>query len=98
MKRNEFETSQEKFTHLWKMPPHIESITNLDPRDVGTEHLEVLDWHLESLQWAFPEIANEIQETREKISAVMWLKFNISWEVMQAANNPAYRRQYRKVS
>ena len=91
------ENNTEKFPHLWKMPPEIKSITNLNPHDVDSKHLWFLDEHLEWLQNQFPAISQEIQQTREKIRIAMWLKPNISWEVMQSANNPNYKREYRRV-
>ena len=92
-----FESYTEKFPHLWKMPPNIETLTNLEPTEVQNEHLKVLDDHLWWLQKQFPNIADEIRNTREKIQIAMWLKPNISWEIMQAANNPDYKRKYRGV-
>jgi len=95
---NNFEISIEKFPHLWKMPPEIEKITRINPDNVDWKHLSVLDNHLKWLCLKFPEISNEIKNTREKIAKAMWLSSNISWEVMQAANNPDYKREFRKVA
>ena len=94
---NKFETL-EKFPHLWKMPPEIKEITELNPWDVDWKHLSVLDNHLKWLCLKFPEICNEINNTREKIKVAMWLSPKISWEVMQAANNPYYEREYGSVA
>ena len=93
--------NNEKFPHLWKMPPEIKSITDLNPHDVDSKHLSFLDDHLEWLQTQFPDIAEEIDKTREKIKIAMSGAKNIvSWEAMQAANNPEYKnfkREYRSL-
>jgi len=87
---NKFETSSEIFPHLWEIPPEIKSITWLNPSEVSNEHLSVLDNHLKWLEKQFPTIASEIKESRNKISKILWLEYNFSWEVMQAANDPDY--------
>ena len=97
MSREEFKYT-EKFPHLDTMPPKISSIMGLKPQDVSDKHLWFLDSHLEWLQEQFPEIAKEIQSTREKIKLAMWLKVNVAWEAMQAANNKNYKRKYRRVA
>ena len=98
MSKENFEKSEEKFPHLWKMPPEIKAITKLNPHDVSKNHLWFLDEHLEWLQIKFPDISTEIEETRAKIRIAMWLEPNISKEVLIAANDPDYKRQYRSVS
>ena len=90
---------QESFSHLWKMPPKIETITNIDPKDVKSEHLWFLDSHLKWLQVQFPDIAKEIDITRKKIKIAMWLWANmVPLEIMESANNPEYKnREYRSL-
>jgi len=98
MNPNSFEKSTEKFSHLWKMPPEVSKIIEIDPKEIDNEHLWFLDGHLSSLQENFPDISEEIQETRNKIARAMWFEVNVSWEVMQAANNRDYKREYRSVA
>jgi hypothetical protein len=91
--------AKKDFWHLWKIPPKVESIINIDPEDINSEHLCFLDSHLEGLLEQFPDIFNEISKIREDIKkAMLPCKNFIPWETMKAANNPNYRtREYRPI-
>ena len=91
--------AKNNFLHLCKIPPKVEAITNIEPKDIGSEHLCFLDSHLEGLLTQFPNISNEISEIREKVQlAMLSSKDFTSWETMKAANDPDYRtREYRPI-
>ncbi len=84
-----FET-QNKFIHLWDIPPNINSILALDLSSIWKKHLFVLDKHFAGLLEQFPELAKEILNIREKIANIANLKVDIKQEVIQASNNSWY--------
>ncbi len=59
---------EENLDFLWKMPPTVEAILNIQPENVEDKHLASLDKHLVDLCCDFPNLAEAIWEIRGKIA------------------------------
>ena len=92
-------TKLDKFSYLDKMDPSVKSILDLNVSQVSDKHLWVLRDNMENhAQNSDPEVSEAAKWVISKIDLIIW-KTNrnfVSWEVMQAANNPEYVREFRR--
>jgi len=94
-------TKLEKFAHLDEVYPSVKWILSLNVAEVSDKHLWVLRDNMENhAKNSDPEVRDAANLVIEKIDIIIW-KTNrnfVSWEVMEAANNPNYRREFRSVA